>query len=97
MCNISAGKIKMSKSASVSPEINLIGKTTDEAIMLLDKYLDDAFISRMKTVRIIHGKGTGVLRKTLQEYLKDHRLVKSYQSGDYHSGGLGVTEVELDL
>ena len=66
----SAGKIKMSKSASVSTEINLIGKTTDEAIPLLDKYLDDAYLAHLPSVRIVHGKGTGALRNAVQAHLK---------------------------
>ena len=62
-----AGKLKMSKSASVSTEINLIGKTVDEAIALLDKYLDDAYLAHLPSVRIVHGKGTGALRSAVQE------------------------------
>lgn len=96
------GSVKISgigqqKSKSIATEIDIRGTLPEEAIQLVDKYLDDAFISRMKVVRIIHGKGTGVLRKTIQEYLQGHRLVKSFKMGDYHSGGLGVTEVELDV
>lgn len=94
---VKIGGIGQRKAKTIASEIDIRGTLPEEAMELVDKYLDDAFISRMKTVRIIHGKGTGVLRKTIQEYLKDHRLVKSYKSGDYHSGGLGVTEVELDL
>ena len=72
----SAGKIKMSKSASVSTEINLIGKTTDEAIPLLDKYLDDAYLAHLPSVRIVHGKGTGALRNAVQAHLKRLKYVK---------------------
>ena len=74
----SAGKIKMSKSASVSTEINLIGKTTDEAIPLLDKYLDDAYLAHLPSVRIVHGKGTGALRNAVQAHLKRLKYVKSF-------------------
>ena len=70
-----AGKIRMSKSATISPEINLIGKTTDEAIALLDKYLDDAYLSHLGSVRIVHGKGTGALRNAVHTYLKRQKHV----------------------
>ena len=76
-----AGKLKMAKSLSVSPEINLIGKTVDEALMELDKYLDDAYLAHLKTVRIVHGKGTGALRKAVQNHLKKQKYVKSYHLG----------------
>ena len=91
----SAGKIKMSKSASVSTEINLIGKTTDEAIPLLDKYLDDAYLAGLEKVTVIHGKGTGVLRREVQQFLKKRPQVKSYRLGSYGEGESGVTIVEL--
>ena len=78
-----AGKIRMSKSASISPEINLIGKTTDEAIALLDKYLDDAYLSHLSSVRIVHGKGTGALRNAVQTYLRRQKHVKSFHLGEY--------------
>ena len=64
------GKLKMNKSLSVRPEINLLGKTVDEAVMELDKYLDDALLSHLYTVRVVHGKGTGALRKGIHEYLR---------------------------
>lgn len=90
-----AGKIKMSKSASISPEINLIGKTTDEAIALLDKYLDDAYISHLPSVRIVHGKGTGALRTAVQNHLKRSKYVKSYHLGEFGEGDAGVTIAEF--
>ena len=90
-----AGKIKMSKSASVSTEINLIGKTTDEAIALLDKYLDDAYLAHIPSVRIVHGKGTGALRKGVHNYLKRQKHVKSFRLGAFGEGDAGVTIAEL--
>lgn len=90
-----AGKIKMSKSASVSPEINLIGKTTDEAIALLDKYLDDACIAHLSSVRIVHGKGTGALRNAVQKHLKRQKYIKSFHLGEFGEGDAGVTIAEF--
>ena len=90
-----AGKIRMSKSASISPEINLIGKTTDEAIALLDKYLDDAYLSHLSSVRIVHGKGTGALRNAVQTYLRRQKHVKSFHLGEYGEGDAGVTIAEF--
>ncbi len=90
-----AGKIKMSKSASVSSEINLIGKTTDEAIALLDKYLDDAYIAHLPSVRIVHGKGTGALRNAVQKHLKRQKYVKSFRPGALGEGDAGVTIAEF--
>lgn len=89
------GKIKMSKSASVSTEINLIGKTTDEAIALLDKYLDDAYLAHMPSVRIVHGKGTGALRKAVHGHLKRLKYVKSFRLGEFGEGDSGVTIAEF--
>lgn len=91
----SAGKIKMSKSASVSTEINLIGKTTDEAIPLLDKYLDDAYLAHLPSVRIVHGKGTGALRNAVQTHLKRLKYVKSFHLGEFGEGDAGVTIAEF--
>ena len=91
-----SGKIKMSKSASVSTEINLIGKTTDEAIALLDKYLDDAYIAHLPSVRIVHGKGTGALRAAVHKHLKRLKYVKSYHLGEYGEGDAGVTIAEFE-
>lgn len=90
-----AGKIKMSKSTSVSTEINLIGKTTDEAIALLDKYLDDAYIAHMPSVRIVHGKGTGALRNAVHNHLKRLKYIKSYRLGEFGEGDAGVTIAEF--
>ena len=90
-----AGKIKMAKSASVSTEINLIGKTTDEAIALLDKYLDDAYIAHLPSVRIVHGKGTGALRNAVQSHLKRCKIVKSYHLGEFGECDAGVTIAEF--
>ena len=90
-----SGKIKMSKSVSVSTEINLLGKTVDEAIMELDKYLDDAYIAHLPSVRIVHGKGTGALRKGVHNYLRRQKHVKSYRLGEFGEGDAGVTIVEF--
>ena len=90
-----SGKIKMSKSLSVSPEINLLGKTVDEAVAELDKYLDDAVLSHLSTVRIVHGKGTGALRKGIHEYLRRQKHIKTYHLAEYGEGDAGVTIVEL--
>ena len=91
----SKGKLKMSKSLSVSPEINLLGKTVDEAVSELDKYLDDALLSHLNTVRVVHGKGTGALRKGIHEFLRRQKHVKSYRLGEFGEGDAGVTIVEL--
>ncbi len=90
-----ASKIKMSKSYSVSGEINLIGKTTDEAIYELDKYLDDAYLAHLPSVRIVHGKGTGALRNAVSNKLKRTSYVKSYRAGEYGEGDAGVTICEF--
>ena len=79
-------KIKMSKSLSVSPEINLLGKTVDEAVAELDKYLDDALLSHLNSVRVVHGKGTGALRKGIHEYLRRQKHVKSYRLAEFGEG-----------
>lgn len=89
------GKIKMSKSASVSTEINLLGKTVDEAIAELDKYLDDAYLAHIPSVRIVHGKGTGALRKGVHNFLRRHKYVSSYRLGEFGEGDAGVTIVEF--
>lgn len=87
--------IKMSKSMSVRPEINLLGKTVDEAVAELDKYLDDALLSHLSTVRVVHGKGTGALRKGIHEYLRRQKHVKSFHLAEFGEGDAGVTIVEL--
>lgn len=91
----SKGRIGMSKSLSVSTEINLLGKTVDEAVAELDKYLDDALLSHLNTVRVIHGKGTGALRKGIHEYLRRQKHVKSCHLAEFGEGDAGVTIVEL--
>lgn len=90
-----SGKIKMAKSASVSMELNLLGKTVDEAIAELDKYLDDAYLAHMPSVRIVHGKGTGALRKAVHTYLRRNKRVKSFRLGEFGEGDAGVTIVVL--
>ena len=85
------GSMKMSKSYTISPEINLLGKTVDEAIAALDKYLDDAYLSHLSTVRIVHGKGTGALRKAVQGHLKKVKYVQSFRQGEHGEGDAGVT------
>ena len=91
-----AGKLKMYKSLSVSPEINLIGKTVDEALMELDKYLDDAYLAHLKSVRIVHGNGTGALRKAVQGHLKRQKYVKAFHLGEFGEGDAGVTIAEFE-
>ena len=86
-----AGKLKMTKSSSISTEINLIGKTVDEAISLLDKYLDDAYLAHIPSVRIVHGKGTGALRKAVHNHLKRLKYVDSFRLGEFGEGDSGVT------
>lgn len=89
------GKVKMSKALSVSPEINLLGKTVDEAIAELDKYLDDASLAHLNSVRIVHGKGTGALRAGIHNYLRRQKHVKSFRLGAFGEGDAGVTIAEL--
>ena len=95
LAKTSTGKLKMSKSASVSTEINLLGKTVDEALAELDKYLDDAYIAHLPSVRVVHGKGTGALRTAVHKYLKKQRHVKSFRLGEFGEGDAGVTIVEF--
>lgn len=90
-----AGKIKMNKSASISTEINLIGKTVDEAIALLDKYLDDAYLAHLPSVRIVHGKGTGALRHAVHAHLKKQSYIASFHLGEFGEGDAGVTIAEF--
>ena len=89
------GKLRMSKSAAVSTEINLIGMTVDEAIAHLDKYLDDAYLAHVPSVRIVHGKGTGALRTAVHQYLKRCKHVKSFRLGTFGEGDAGVTIAEF--
>lgn len=85
----------VNKSMTFSPELNVMGKTVDEACFEIDKYLDDAVLAHISRVTIIHGKGTGALRKGIWQYLKKHPLVQSYRSGEFGEGEYGVTIVEL--
>ena len=89
------GKMKMGKSLSVSPEINLLGRTVDEAVAELDKYLDDASLAHLSSVRIVHGKGTGALRSGIHDYLRRQKRVRSFRLGAFGEGDAGVTIVEL--
>ena len=79
----------------MSPEINLLGKTVDEAIAELDKYLDDAYLSHLSSVRIVHGKGTGALRAGIHNYLRRQKHVKSYHLAAFGEGDAGVTIAEF--
>lgn len=91
----SSGRLKMSKSYSVSTEINLLGKTVDEALSELDKYLDDAYLAHLPSVRIVHGKGTGALRKAVHGYLRKNRIIKNFRLGEFGEGDAGVTIAEF--
>ena len=95
MQRTSTGKMKMSKSMNIKPEINLLGKTVDEAVAELDKYLDDAYLSHLTSVRVVHGKGTGALRKGVHEYLRRQKHIKSFRLGEFGEGDAGVTIVEF--
>ena len=83
------------KSQHVSPEINLLGFTVDEALPIIDKYLDDCYMAKLSTVRIVHGKGTGTLRAGIHRYLKTHKLVDDFRLGTFGEGEMGVTVVSL--
>ena len=87
------GKLKLSKSASISTEINLLGKTVDEAIAELDKYLDDAYLAHLPSVRVVHGKGTGALRKGVHNYLRRLKYVSEFHLAEFGEGDAGVTIV----
>ena len=89
------GHIGMSKTATLSTEINLLGQTVDEAIAELDKYLDDAYLSHAPSVRVVHGKGTGALRQAVHQFLRRLSYVKSFHLGEYGEGDSGVTIVEF--
>ena len=91
----STGSIKMSKSFGISPEINLLGSTVDEALSQLDKYLDDAYLAHLGSVRIVHGKGTGALRSAVHQFLKRVSYVKSFRLGEHGEGDAGVTIAEF--
>ncbi|MCI8453391.1 MAG: endonuclease MutS2 [Lachnospiraceae bacterium] len=89
--NTGSGKIKISKSFSVSPEVNLIGLTVDEAIPVLDKYLDDAYLAHLPQVRVVHGRGTGALKAAVHRHVKKLKYVKEFRLGDFGEGDTGVT------
>lgn len=91
----SSGKIRMSKTSTISPEINLIGKMVDEALSTMDKYLDDAYLAHLSQVRVVHGKGTGALRQAVHKHLKKLKIVKSFRLGEFGEGDAGVTIVEF--
>lgn len=86
---------KVSKTRTANSEINVIGLTVDEALPLVDKFLDDCFLAKIQTARIVHGKGTGKLRQSIHSFLKKHKRVKSFRIGTYGEGEMGVTVVEL--
>ena len=88
-------KILKSKATNVKSEIDIRGKNFDDAKDIVEKYLDDAYLSGLKSVRIIHGKGTGVLRKKLREYFKQIKIIESFKDAQYNEGGDGVTVVTL--
>ena len=90
-----AGKIKMSKSAAISTSLNIIGKTVDEALPEVDKYLDDAYLAHLQQVTIIHGRGTGALKNAVHQKLRKASHIKSYRLGEFGEGGVGVTVVEF--
>ena len=90
-----ASQIKMSKSFQISSEINLIGMTTDEAVAQLDKYLDDAYLAHLSQVRVVHGRGTGALKKAVHQHLKRLKYVKSFRLGTFGEGDTGVTIVDF--
>lgn len=95
MTKTQSGKIKMNKSISIHPDINVIGKTVDEALPEIDKYLDDAYLAHLPRVTLIHGVGTGALRNAIHSHLKKCKYVKSYRLGEFGEGGIGVTVVEF--
>lgn len=93
--NTGAGKMRMNKSQTISTEINLLGMTVDEAIYSLDKYLDDAYLAHLPSVRIVHGKGTGALRNAVHNHLRRTKYIANYRLGEYGEGDAGVTIAEF--
>lgn len=90
-----SGKVNISRGANIPSELNVIGLTVDEAIVKVDSYLDDAFLCHLKSVRIVHGKGTGALRNGIHNYLRSHPHVTGFHLAEYGEGDAGVTVVEL--
>ncbi|MPN28661.1 Endonuclease MutS2 [bioreactor metagenome] len=88
-------RIEKAKASQVPHQLDLRGKTLDETLLDIDKYLDDVYLAGIPTVTIIHGKGTGVLRNGVKDFLKNHAHVKSFRTGGYNEGGLGATIVEI--
>lgn len=86
---------KVSKTRTANSEINVIGLTVDEALPLVDKFIDDCFLAKLQTARIVHGKGTGKLRQAIQSHLKNNKRIKSFRTGTYGEGEMGVTLIEL--
>ena len=86
---------KVSKTRTANSEINVIGLTVDEALPLVDKFIDDCFLAKLQTARIVHGKGTGKLRQAIQSHLKSNKRIKSFRTGTYGEGEMGVTVIEL--
>ena len=85
------------KAQTVKPEINVLGLTVDEAVPIIDKYIDDCFMAKLSPIRIVHGKGTGALRKGIQRYLKTNKFVDSFRPGTFGEGEMGVTVVSLKI
>jgi DNA mismatch repair protein MutS2 len=90
-----SGYTSISKSRNIKPEINVIGLNVEEAVFVVDKFLDDCSLAKLQTVRIVHGKGTGKLKNGIHQFLKKHPHVKSMRMGTYGEGEMGVTVVEL--
>ena len=88
-----SSQIKMSKSASISTEVNLIGMTTDEALPVMEKYLDDAYLAHLQSVRVVHGRGTGALKNAVHKRLRQLKYVKEFRLGQFGEGDSGVTIV----
>ena len=89
------GNMSFGKTKTIKTEINVIGKNLEEAIDLVNKYIDDAFLAGLKTVHIIHGRGEGILRTGIRDELRRNKHVKSFKSAPYSEGGDGNTVVEL--
>jgi DNA mismatch repair protein MutS2 len=89
------GGTRVPEKSGVAPELHLIGRTTDEARDLVERYLDDAFVAGLPSVRLVHGKGTGALRKTVRDLLVSHPLVESFREGEPSEGGAGATVAAL--